>query len=125
MEEQQGHEILKKAEKWARKKVIVNSPNGFVKQSSLDGNKFQEHLSGWDYKLMRKLGFHSVGLAGLKLLRHEVEGGSMKYGGPMSSIRFNPKIVWFMVAILSQIFTYRFPTYAFSLFSVKKLSKYS
>jgi len=123
LDEQLGHEILKKAERWAKKKIVVNSPNGFVKQSALDDNSFQEHLSGWDYQLMRRLGFDSVGLAGLKFLRHEVEGGSMCKGDPMSSIRFKPKILWFLVTIISQLYTYRFPSHAFSLFSVKILHK--
>jgi SAM-dependent methyltransferase len=119
--EEEGFELLRRVERWASKKVVVNSPNGFVKQMALDGNPFQEHLSGWDYSLMKNLGFHSVGLAGLKIFRHEVEGGSMQEGGPMSNIRYHPKIFWFVLAILSQLFTYRVPVRAFSLFSVKVL----
>ncbi len=113
-----GYMILKKAEKWAKKKVIVSSPNGFVNQKELDDNPLQKHLSGWDYDKMTKLGFKSQGLAGLKFLRREVENETMG-SDLLTSIRFRPKFFWFTVATFSQTFTYYFPKLAFELFSVK------
>jgi len=113
-----GLEILKKAEKWAKKKLIVSSPNGFINQKEVDNNPLQKHLSGWNYKKMKELGFKSYGLAGLKFLRKEVENETM--GDDLTtSIRFRPKFFWFILATLSQIFTYYFPYIAFELFSVK------
>lgn len=113
-----GLEMLKKAEKWAKKKIIVSSPNGFLLQKAVDNNIYQRHLSGWDWRTMRKMGFKIRGLAGLKFLRKEVENETM--GDDLTtSIKFRPKFFWFVIASLSQIFCYYFPRYAFEVFSVK------
>ncbi len=113
-----GLEILNKAGKWARKKVIVSSPNGFINQKEVDNNPLQKHLSGWDKNTMTKLGFKCNGLAGIKSLRREVQNNTM--GDDITtSIRFEPKFFWFVIATFSQIFTYFIPTLAFELFSIK------
>ncbi|MFA6433298.1 MAG: class I SAM-dependent methyltransferase [Elusimicrobiales bacterium] len=116
-----GLRMLKKAEGWAVKKVIISSPNGFIPQKELDGNSLQKHLSGWNYARMRKLGFKCRGLAGLKVLRQEVESETM--GDDLtSSMRFWPKSFWFVIAALSQMITYYMPFLAFELFCVKNLA---
>jgi len=116
--EELGKKMIKKMEKWSRKKIIISSPNGFVAQKAVDNNPLQKHLSGWDYKKMRDLGFKSHGLAGLKFLRQEVQNNTM--GDDLtSSIRLRPRSFWFLVASLSQLFVYFFPNTAFELFSVK------
>lgn len=115
-----GAQMLKKMQRWAKKKVIISTPNGFVNQGGYDKNSYQRHLSGWSYKKMRRLGFKNYGLAGVKWLRegreHDTEDADL-----MTSIRFWPKPFWFLIASLSQIFTYYYPRYAFGLFSVKKV----
>lgn len=117
-----GYEIIRKMEKWARKKIIISSPNGFINQKEIDNNPLQKHLSGWDYKKMEKLGFKPFGLAGLKFLRQEVQNNTM--GDDLTtSIKFKPKFFWFAIATLSQLATYYFPKNAFELFSVKKIKK--
>ncbi|MFZ2188012.1 MAG: class I SAM-dependent methyltransferase [Candidatus Moraniibacteriota bacterium] len=113
-----GLEILKKAELWARKKVIVSSPNGFIAQKEVDGNPLQKHLSGWDYEKMKGLKYDSQGLAGLNCLRQEVQNDTMG-DDFMTSIKFWPKPFWFIVATVSQVFVYYIPSLAFELFSVK------
>ena len=45
MPEDVGSQVIELAKKWARKKVIISSPNGFIKQEALDGNELQKHLS--------------------------------------------------------------------------------
>ena len=80
----------------------------------------QEHLSGWPNEIMLAKGFTTRGLAGLKSLRQEVDHNSMS-GSMLNSIRFRPKIFWFLVAIISQIITYYAPSFAFSLFCVKNI----
>lgn len=115
--EELGRQILEKARCWAKKKVIVSSPNGFVQQSALDGNEFQRHLSGWDHSRMRALGFRCRGMAGPKCLRREVVGGTMGED-LLVSIRFRPRMLWFIVSTLLQPFVYFIPKYAFSLMSV-------
>ncbi len=118
--ERQSKIILKKAEKWAKKKVIISSPNGFVPQKEVDDNPFQKHLSGWDYQKMKRNGYCCHGLAGLKILRQEVQNSTMG-SDLLTTIRFQPKPFWFLVATLSQIPVYFFPSFAFEIFSVKKL----
>jgi SAM-dependent methyltransferase len=118
--EELGLKILKKAEGWARKKVIVSSPNGFIAQKEVDENPLQKHLSGWDYSKMKKLGYRSSGLAGLRFLRQEVQNDTMG-DDFMTSIKFWPKPFWFVVATISQFFVYYVPQVAFELFSSKKI----
>jgi SAM-dependent methyltransferase len=115
--------ILKKAERWARKKVIVSSPNGFLRQGETDGNPWQKHLSGWSLERMRSLGYQCRGLAGLKLLRQENQSDTMSGEDLMSSVKYRPRFFWFAIATLSQVVTYRVPRLAFELFSVKKVFK--
>jgi len=111
-----GREILKKAEKWARKKVIISTPNGFIDQPSVDKNPYQEHKSGWTIRELSSIGFKCRGLAGLKFLR-KPKNESDSMGEDLTvSLRFKPKIFWFFVATLSQIFTYFIPQLAFELF---------
>jgi hypothetical protein len=118
---QEGVLIIKKAEKWARKKIIITSPNGFVPQSIVDNNPYQCHLSGWDLKKMKFLGFKCRGLAGLKILRQANPGNTM--GDDLTiSIKYRPRFFWFIIAALSQIICYPIPHLAFELFSVKKIN---
>ena len=101
----------------ARKKVIINSPNGFIPQEALDGNELQKHLSGWTLSDMKSLNFRVRGMAGLKVLRREVDNGSMG-DDLLTTIRFRPRFLWFIVSALSQPLTFRIPRLAFSLYSV-------
>ena len=119
LEEQEGLELLKKLEKWARKKVIISTPNGFFPQKVVDNNPMQVHLSGWDIPKIKSLGFNRFkGLAGLKYLRAEIDHDTM--GDDLFiSIKYKPKFFWFIIATLSQILTYRLPNLAFGLFCVK------
>jgi len=113
-----GRKIIKNAGKWAKKKVIITSPNGFINQKEIDNNPWQKHLSGWDYKKMKSMGFKVKGLAGFKFLRQEAQNDTMG-DDLMSSIRFRPRVFWFLIASLSQCLVYRLPRLAFELFSVK------
>ncbi len=114
-----GYAMLKKADKWAKKKVIVSTPNGFLSQRERDENPFQKHLSGWDKRTMEKLGFKCRGLAGLKILHSEYPREETE-DDFTASMRFRPKLFWFFIAALSQLITYSFPKHAFELFCVKK-----
>ena len=119
LEEQEGLEVLKELEKWARKKVVISTPNGFFPQKVVDNNPMQVHLSGWDVKKLKSLGFLKIyGLAGLKHLRAEIDHESMD-AELFISMKYKPKFFWFMIATLSQMFTYHFPGMAFGLFCVK------
>jgi|LakMenEpi03Aug12_release.lakeMendotaPanAssembly.Ray.scaffolds.fasta_scaffold09837_14 hypothetical protein len=120
MPKDMGLQIIQLSKKWARKKVIISSPNGFIKQESLDGNELQQHLSGWPLTEMTKLDFRVRGMAGLKFLRREVQEETMG-DDLLVTIRFRPRFFWFLVSTFSQPFVYRKPKYAFSLLSVSDL----
>jgi len=122
LSEEDGYRILEAAQTIAKKKVIVNSPNGFIAQSSLDDNPLQAHLSGWSFDLMKSLGFRTTGLAGLKVLRREVDSPTMG-ADLLVSIRFRPRLFWFCISAMSQVVTSRLPRYAFSIFSVLEVNK--
>ena len=118
-----GKEILKKAGKWAVKKIIVTTPNGYLPQKCIDKNIFQSHQSGWTIDEMTKLGYKAYGLAGFKFFRSE--NISEKYntkGNIYSTIKFNPKILWLIISELSQLIAYYFPKIAFETFYIKKLN---
>lgn len=117
--EKEGRIIINKAQKWAKKKIIISSPNGFISQKEVDNNPWQKHLSGWDYGKMKKIGFKCHGLAGFKFLRQEVQSDTMG-DDIFTSIRLKPKVFWFIVASLSQLINYWFPIFSFELFSTKR-----
>lgn len=112
-----GYAMLQKAEKWAKKKVVVSTPNGFLSQRERDGNPLQKHLSGWDKNTMGKLGFKCRGLAGLKILHAEYPNEDIKDDFTVS-MRFRPRLFWFFAATLTQLMTYHFSRYAFEIFCV-------
>jgi len=116
-----GFDIIEKAKKWARGKIIVSTPNGYLPQKELNSNPLQKHLSGWDFEKMRKLGFECWGLAGPKCLRREVQDNTM--GDDLTiTIKYRPRIFWFALATLSQMITYHLPAQAFEIFCVNTIS---
>lgn len=121
-----GFKTLGKVEKWARKKIIITTPNGFFKQKE-NKNPLQKHLSGWTAEEMKKMGYKVYGLSGLKALRKTPEG-EQEYpnsGNLMTLIKYRPKVFWFLIAAFSQIFTYFAPSFAFELFCVKTIDNRS
>ncbi|MFA5872181.1 MAG: class I SAM-dependent methyltransferase [Parcubacteria group bacterium] len=120
--EDAGCKMLARAEKWARKKVIVSTPSGFLPQNEYDGNSYQAHLSGWNVEMMKKMNFRCRGLSGFKFIRYsepvEISQGQEDF---MASIRLRPRFFWFAAATLSQLITYYFPRRAFEIFCVKEI----
>ena len=106
LSKEEGRAILKKMEKWARRKVIVFTPNGFLPQEDYNENPYMDHHSGWDAAELRELGYNVYGVRGFKTL----------YGKP----GFGGRVLRWM-ADLSQLFTYDRPEKAFHLFCVKEL----
>ncbi|PIX92464.1 hypothetical protein CO134_03720 [Candidatus Kuenenbacteria bacterium CG_4_9_14_3_um_filter_39_14] len=117
-----GFEMLKKAKRWAKKKVIISTPNGFLPQQERDDNLLQKHLSGWELDEMRNFGFRCKGLSGLKLLRQSdpIVAGENDF---MASIKNKPRFFWFIMATLSQVYTYHFPKKAFEIFCVYAINR--
>ena len=105
-----GYRLLDMMEKIARKKVIIFTPNGFLRQEAYDGNPHQVHLSGWDVKEMRARGYRIVGVNGIKFLR-----------GDRTRIKWWPEFFWFRVSLLTQLLVRRRPRWAFQILCVKKI----
>lgn len=68
---QDGLELIRQMESVARKRVIIYTPNGFLKQGAIGGNEYQRHLSGWEPEEMRDYGYEVIGAGGWKRLRGE------------------------------------------------------
>ncbi|MDI6603122.1 MAG: class I SAM-dependent methyltransferase [Patescibacteria group bacterium] len=108
LSKEEGYELLKRMEKWARKKIIIFTPNGYVYQDDYDNNPLQEHKSGWNAEELKKLGFKIFGVNGWKRLR-----------GYRGKIKYKPILFWRIISDLTQKITYRFPNLAFQLFAIK------
>lgn len=107
----EGLELLERMERWARKKIIVFTPNGFLHQDEFDENPLMAHKSGWDEKEFKRLGFRVHGVRGFKGLKkhsdHDHQGHDQASIDSFSDI--------------TQIITYHIPSTAFQLFAVKKI----
>lgn len=108
----EGCELIEKMEKWAKKEIIITTPNGYLYQDGYDNNLLQEHKSGWSVDELKNLGFKTYGMNGWKRLR-EYKGG----------IKYKPTAFWQRVSDLSQKVTYYYPKLAFQLFAVKQIQK--
>ena len=120
----QGMKLIRKAEKWAKKKVILTTPNVYFSGFESDGNPYEKHVSLWNCEELAKLGFRTNGLVGLKFLRKEADMSNLHSDDDLiGTIKYSPKYFWLMISILSQIFTYHLPQYAFELISVKDVER--
>lgn len=99
--------FLPKLEKIA-KKIIVMTPNGFVKQEEYDNNAYQIHKSGWTTEDMNKLGFECFGVSGLKSLR-----------GEHALTKIRPIVIGNMVSNITEPFVYNNSKLAYHLICVK------
>lgn len=102
--------LIKQMEAIACKKVIILTPNGFYHQDTIDENIYQRHFSGWVPKEFEKLSYSVYGLRGLKTLRTD-----------HASIRYSPWFFWAVVAFVSEILLYRFPSVSFDIFAIKEM----
>ena len=110
LNKQEGYELIKNMAKWARKKVIISTPNGYSPQGCGDNNPFQIHKSGWEIDELKKLGFCVYGLGGLRVFR-----------GREGKMKFRPEILWQAVSAFTSVLLYRHPELSFDLFCVKVL----
>jgi SAM-dependent methyltransferase len=112
MSKKDGLQLIDKFSIWAKKKVILTTPNGFLPQDGYDSNVFQEHLSGWSVEDFKRVGFRVYGLYGWKNLR-----------GYRATIKYKPEIFWQMLSDLTQISVYRHAELACRLLAIKKLGE--
>lgn len=110
LEKKEGLRFISLLEKIARKRVILLTPNGFLRQEAYGGNIHQVHRSGWTPDEMQQQGFKVIGLFGWKALRGE-KGG----------LRFSPKTLWSVVSALTQVAVRNRPHLAFQMLCVKDL----
>ncbi len=110
---QDGNTLLDQIEKFARKLVIIETPNGFVHQSGTIENPYQEHKSGWKVQDFKKRGYKVRGTTGLKILKKDKEKGAY---------RFRMRGMRFLDVILSRaLFAHYFPRICFNIIAYKKL----
>jgi 2-polyprenyl-3-methyl-5-hydroxy-6-metoxy-1,4-benzoquinol methylase len=107
LNKEDGLRLIKNMEKWAKRKVIITTPNGFVEQEEYHNNPYQKHLSGWDYKNFISLGYKVYGMNGLKILA-KISGKNILIG---------------ILYILSGKLFRFFPKYTFQIFAVKNITK--
>ncbi|MDI6856551.1 MAG: class I SAM-dependent methyltransferase, partial [Candidatus Thermoplasmatota archaeon] len=65
----EGHALIERMENWAKKKVIIFTPNNYVEQEEYEKDIFQEHKSGWSYEELKELGFEVVGMGDWRKVR--------------------------------------------------------
>ncbi len=107
MTKEEGLKLIEKMKKWARKKVIITTPNTFVWQDEIDNNPLQAHVSGWSAKELRNTGFKVHGIEGWKKLR-----------GYRGVLKYRPMFFWAKLSHISQKLVYFCPSMAFQLFAV-------
>ena len=110
LEREDAVELLRRAERVARRVVVLTTPNGFVEQGGYDGNELQRHRSGWTVADLEREGFDVHGLNGFKPFR-----------GPLAYPR-RPRFVTRPLSILSQPLVWERPEHAFELLAVKRVS---
>ena len=109
---EEGPELLRRMEKWARQKVIITTPNGYLWQNPYEGNPLQEHRSGWSPGELRKFGFRVYGTNGWKWLR-----------GYKTELKYKPAWLWVRISDLTQKVTYRCPGLAYQLLAIRRINK--
>jgi SAM-dependent methyltransferase len=107
---EEGRKLVSNMERWARKKVIVSTPKGYVPRNPTD-NSFQRHMSGWDIAELKQLGFKVKGACGWSALWTSA-----------GSIRVRPEIMGQTITSLTSIVLHDFPQVSFDLFCVKTLT---
>ena len=106
-----GLRLLKQAERIARKKVVVLTPNPYYRQDELGGNPYQLHKSGWKLKEFQNRGYCVRGLRGWKSLRREY-----------ATIFLKPWLFWATLSFLSEPLLYFWPEASYHFLAVKRLN---
>jgi hypothetical protein len=101
-----GLRMLDAMERMARQRVIVMTPNGFVRQPA-DENPWQEHKSGWSVQEFRERGYEVFGVYGNKA-----------YRGECARLKKRPWVFWELVSFLSQARVRREPERAYLICAV-------
>ena len=103
-----GEKLLDKVDSLALRLIYVETPNGFLEQPPLDGNPYQEHLSGWTSDDFRRRGYEVYGI-GIKGLR-----------GPVGRAFLGMETVVRTIERLTRYYVFMRPEKAFALGAVKR-----
>ena len=114
MTEEEGIALIGKMQEWAVKKIILTTPNGFLKQDPYDTNPLQEHRSGWDVIKLSALGFRVRG-----------DGGWSRLRGNKGGVKYQPAFLWERISDMTQRVTYHLPGLAFHLMAVKSTGAFT
>jgi hypothetical protein len=109
-------DLIAAAERVARRKVIITTPNGFVRQEAYDDNPFQEHLSGWSIDDLRQRGYKVLGMEGPKMARRR-ESAEVLFPQRFLSV--------FISFGLCEGYLENRPQHAFQLFAVKSVDEHA
>jgi hypothetical protein len=111
---EEGYELIRRMEEWASKKIVITTPNGYLRQDTLAcaNNPLQEHKSGWTTAEFKKLGFSVFGINGWRGLR-----------GHKALIKYRPAFLWMRISDLTQKITYHYPKLAFQLLAIKRIEQ--
>jgi phage-related protein len=112
LEKDQSLKLIHQMSNWASKIIIIETPNGFLKQEGTVNNPYQAHLCGYTVNELRSLGFKVTGTTGMKFLRNNHSKGSYR-------IKLIP--IYILDRMLFKIF-HRFPKLSFNLFAYKILT---
>jgi hypothetical protein len=123
MKKKDGLKLIRKMEKWAKKKIIITTPNGFFPMGEVDKNPFQKHLSGWTVKDFNKEKFECRGITGAKFMYKDENSvdslGDQEF--TFANMKYKPQALSFIINSFLQLFVYYIPQYAFELLAVKKI----
>lgn len=110
----EGLAFLEQLERIAKRRVIIATPTGFLKQDGYDGNFLQEHKSGWEPEDFERLGYQVIG-QGWNLFHGE---GLIARGcqllGPFAIIRD-------VISIILHPFLSRRPHHSYQIVCIKDL----
>ncbi len=106
---EEGNRLISAMEKISKNKVVIFTPNGYHPQGEFDINPWNIHKSGWTVDEMKKKGYKVIGMNGLKYLKGE-------YAAP----RYKPKILWYVISEITQVFVRNHPERANQLLCVKE-----
>ncbi len=104
---QEGQRLIFRMETWAKKKIIVSTPNGYLPLGGVDS--FRTHNSGWTIGQLERMGLSVLGVTGHK----------WAWNGLFLRHPFARRVA----VALTEPFVYHVPSLAEGLFAVKVIEK--
>lgn len=109
----EGEKILDEIEKLSRKRIVVETPRGFMEEPHefLNGNPYQVHKSGWSIEDFTSRGYQVNGVGFLPIWSH--------YGLGRNANIFRT-IISNIISYLMSPVVYFFPTLGVSIIAIKE-----